>query len=322
MGYQIPNFTYGGPVAELFPTVIAQAREAEAAGFDAVLVMDHFYQLPGIGTPDEPMLEAYTALGALATATERVQLSTLVTGNTYRQPTLLAKAVTTLDVVSGGRAVLGIGAGWFALEHHQLGFEFGPFTARVQRLDEALAIITPMLRGGRPTLDGTWYRAENAMNEPRLRDDLPILIGGSGERKTFGLAARFADHLNIICEPAELPRKLEALDRRCAEAGRDRSSLETSALVFAMVDEDGDAARTMQRDYMRKLGADPDAMSEEEFRAATARHFVGTPDDVAADLQRRILDPGVDGIIVNLVPNGHRPGVVSLVGDMLRKVLH
>ena len=122
IGYQIPNFSYGGPVSELFPTVIAQAREAEAAGFDTVLVMDHFYQLPGIGAPTEPMLEAYTALGALATATERVQLSTLVTGNTYRQPTLLAKAVTTLDVVSGGRAVLGIGAGWFELEHQQLGF--------------------------------------------------------------------------------------------------------------------------------------------------------------------------------------------------------
>ena len=111
LGYQIPNFSYGTPVAQLFPTVVAQAREAEDAGFDAVLVMDHFYQLPGIGSPDQPMLEAYSALSALATATSRVQLSALVTGNTYRNPTLLAKAVTTLDVVSGGRAVLGIGAG-------------------------------------------------------------------------------------------------------------------------------------------------------------------------------------------------------------------
>ena len=109
LGLQIPNFSYGTGVAELFPTVIAQAQEAEAAGFDAVFVMDHFYQLPGIGTPDQPMLEAYTALGGLATATERVQLGTLVTGNTYRNPTLLAKAITTLDVISQGRAILGIG---------------------------------------------------------------------------------------------------------------------------------------------------------------------------------------------------------------------
>ncbi len=117
LGLQIPNFSYGTGVAELFPTVIAQAQEAEAAGFDSVFVMDHFYQLPGLGTPDQPMLEAYTALGALATATQNVQLGTLVTGNTYRNPTLLAKAITTLDVISQGRAILGIGTGWFELEH-------------------------------------------------------------------------------------------------------------------------------------------------------------------------------------------------------------
>jgi Luciferase-like monooxygenase len=136
------------------------------------------------------MLEAYTTLGAPATATERVQLSTLVTGNTYRLPTHLAKAVTALDVVSGGRAVLGIGAGWFELEHRQLGFEFGTFTDRFERLDEALQIIAPMLRGERPTVEGKWYRTENAMNEPRIRDSLPIVLGGGGARKTFGLAAR------------------------------------------------------------------------------------------------------------------------------------
>ncbi len=130
LGLQIPSFSYGTPVADLFPAVQAQAREAEQAGFDTVLLMDHFYQLPGLGEPDEPMLEAYTALGALATSVERVQLSTLVTGNTYRNPTLLAKAITTLDVVSAGRAILGIGAGWFELEHRQLGFEFGTFTER------------------------------------------------------------------------------------------------------------------------------------------------------------------------------------------------
>src|SRR6185312_11563867 len=133
LGLQIPNFSYGTGVDELFPTVIAQAREAESAGFDSVFVMDHFYQLPMLGSPDQPMLEAYTALGALATATERVQLGTLVTGNTYRNP--------TLDVVSQGRAILGIGTGWFQLEHDQLGFEFGTFTDRFNRLDEALEII-------------------------------------------------------------------------------------------------------------------------------------------------------------------------------------
>ena len=147
------------------------------------------------------------------------------------------------------------------------------------------------------------------------------MLGGGGEKKTFGLAARYADHLNIICDPADLPRKLEALDQRCAEAGRDRSTIETSSLVFLLVDEDGDKARQLQRDYLRKVGANPDAMSDEEYQAATARQFAGTPDDVAADLQRRILDPGVDGIIVNCVANGHEPGVVTMVGEMLGKLI-
>ncbi len=311
----MPNFSYGKSVRELFPTVIAQAREAEAAGFDTAFVMDHFYQLPGIGTPDEPMLEAYTALGGLATATERIQLSALVTGNTYRNPAMLAKTVTTLDVVSGGRAVLGIGAGWFELEHRSLGYEFGTFTDRFERLDEALHIIQPMLRGERPTFEGKWYRVENAMNEPRVRDDLPILLGGSGEKKTFGLAARFADHLNIICNASELPRKIEALRTRCAEAGRDPQTLETSYLCFVMMDEDGDLVRKQQRDYLSRMGIDLSALSDAERAQSPAdRQFVGTPDEVAEQLRTRVLDHGVDGLIINMVFNGHEPGAVELAG--------
>jgi F420-dependent oxidoreductase-like protein len=231
LGLQIPNFSYGTSVAELFPAVKAQAQEAEAAGFDTVLLMDHFYQLPGLGEPDEPMLEAYTALGALATATERVQLSTLVTGNTYRNPTLLAKVLTTLDVISAGRAILGIGAGWFELEHRQLGFEFGTFTQRFEKLEEALQIIVPMVHGDRPTFSGKWYRTESAINEPRYRDHIPIMLGGSGEKKTFRLAARYADHLNIIADIAELPGKLDVLRQRCDEIDRDPATLETSCLL-------------------------------------------------------------------------------------------
>jgi F420-dependent oxidoreductase-like protein len=307
----MPNFSYGKSVRELFPTVVAQAREAEAAGFDTAFVMDHFYQLPGIGTPDEPMLEAYTALGGLATATERIQLSALVTGNTYRNPAMLAKTVTTLDVVSGGRAVLGIGAGWFELEHRSFGYEFGTFTDRFERLEEALRIIQPMLRGERPTFQGKWYQVEQAMNEPRVRDDLPILLGGSGEKKTFGLAARFADHLNIICNASELPRKIEALRARCAEAGRDPQTLETSYLCFVMMDEDGDLVRKQQRDYLSRMGIDLSAMSDSERAQSPAdRQFVGTPDDVAEQLRTRVLDQGVDGLIINMVFNGH---VSSLV---------
>jgi F420-dependent oxidoreductase-like protein len=322
LGYQIPNFSYPGGPSAIAPTVITQAQEAEAAGFDAVFVMDHFYQLPGLGTPDQPMLECYTLLGALATATSRVQLSALVTGNTYRNPTLLAKAVTTLDVVSGGRAVLGIGAGWFELEHDALGYEFGTFTDRFARLDEALQILEPMLRGGRPTLTGTHYRVREAMNEPRLRDDLPILIGGSGERKTFRYAAQYAAHLNLICDDTAVPGKLEALAARCEEQGRDRATLETSYLAFVFLDEDGDVARAMHRDFARARGLDLDALEPAARAAVTARHFVGSPDEVAEQVQRRILDPGVDGVVINMVGNGHIPGVVDLAGRTLGPLVH
>ncbi len=317
----MPNFSYSDSVADLFPTVIAQAREAESAGFDTAFVMDHFYQLPGIGKPDEPMLEAYTALGALATATETIQLSALVTGNTYRNPPMLAKTVSTLDVVSGGRAVLGIGAGWFDLEHRQFGYEFGTFTDRFERLDEALQIIAPMLHGERPTFDGKWYHVEDAINEPRIRNDLPILLGGSGEKKTFRLAAQFADHLNIICNAAEIPRKLEALDARCEEVGRDRSTLETSYLAFVIIDEDGDRARQLQQEFLLTQGVDLSTASDDERAAATQRQFCGSPDEVAEQIQTRVLDKGIDGIVLNLVVNGHEPGIVELTGRTLRPLV-
>jgi F420-dependent oxidoreductase-like protein len=303
LGLQIPNFSYGTGVAQLFPTVIAQAQEAEAAGFDSVFVMDHFYQLPGLGAPEEPMLEAYTALGGLATATERVQLGTLVTGNTYRNPTLLAKEITTLDVISQGRAILGIGTGWFELEHQQLGYEFGTFTDRFNRLDEALQIILPMLRGERPTFEGKYYRAQEAMANPRFRDHIPLMIGGSGEKKTIPLAAKYFDHLNIIAGFDELPRKVQVVKERCEEIGRDPATLETSMLVIAMVDEN----------------VSPDLIPD-DFKDRAA---VGGPEQVADQIKTKVLDAGVDGVILSPVTslNGYQPGGITAVAEKLRPLL-
>lgn len=202
LGYQIPNFTYPDTAPDqLFPTIAAQAVEAENSGFDTVLVMGHFYQLPILGAPDEPMIECYTLLSALAQHTSRVRLSSLVTGNTYRNPTLLAKSVTALDVVSGGRAQLGIGAGWFEFEHQSLGFEFGTFTDRFEKLEEALQIILPMLRGERPSLDGKWYHVEEAINSPAPLGRIPVMIGGGGEKKTLRMVAQYADESNLIGRP-------------------------------------------------------------------------------------------------------------------------
>jgi F420-dependent oxidoreductase-like protein len=307
LGYQIPNFTYPGtPVEALFDTVIAQAREAEAAGFDTVLVMDHFYQLPGIGTPDNPMLEAYTALGALATATSSVQLSTLVTGNTYRNPPMLAKAVTTLDVVSKGRAILGIGAGWFEREHNDFGYEFGTFTDRFEKLEEALNIIAPMLKGENPTFKGKHYHVENAMNNPRVRPSIPIMLGGSGEKKTFRLAALFADHMNIICDREDVPKKVAALRQRCEEAGRDPATLPTSYLASVVLAENEAEAK---------------AINERIPPERLSRIFAGQPDQVAEQIKTSLLDQGITGITINMVLDGHVPGKVTLAGEALRPLV-
>ncbi len=306
LGYQIPNFSYPSGVEALFPTVVAQAREAEASGFDTVLVMDHFYQLPGIGAASEPMLECYTTLGALASATSTIKLSALVTGNTYRNPPMLAKTVTTLDVVSGGRAILGIGAGWYEKEHNEFGYEFGTFGDRFQRLEESLQIIAPMLRGENPTFSGARYRVENAMNNPRLRPTIPIMLGGSGEQKTFRLAALHADHMNIICGREDIPRKVAALRQRCEEAGRDPATLATSYLAFVvMVETQAQASAVLDR-------VPPDRHS---------RAFIGTPDQVAEALQRDVLDQGIDGLTINMMVNGHEPGVVTMAGKTLRPLV-
>src|SRR4051794_23662717 len=151
LGLAIANYSYLTGVSDLFDSVIRQAKEAEAAGFDSLFLQDHFYQMPFLGGIEEPMLEAYTALAGLATVTGKMQLGTLVTGITYRNPALLAKEITTLDVISHGRAILGVGAGWFELEHWQLGFEFGSFSERFHRLDEALQIMVPMIEGKWPS---------------------------------------------------------------------------------------------------------------------------------------------------------------------------
>jgi alkanesulfonate monooxygenase SsuD/methylene tetrahydromethanopterin reductase-like flavin-dependent oxidoreductase (luciferase family) len=235
----------------------------------------------------------------LATATERVQLGALVTGNTYRNPTLLAKVITTLDMVSAGRAILGIGAGWFELEHRQLGFEFGTFTQRFNRLEEALQILDPMIKGERSTFSGDWYTTESAIAEPRYRDRVPILVGGGGEQKTFSIAARYADHLNITAGFDELPGKLDALAKRCDEAGRDRSTLETSMLLTVMVDDN----------------ASPDQIPAE----MSQRMLVGSPDYIAGQIKTKALDAGVDGVIINIPV--YTPGVIKATAEALRPLV-
>jgi F420-dependent oxidoreductase-like protein len=308
LGYQIPNFTYPHVAPDgLFAAVRQQAVEAEDSGFDTVLVMDHFYQLAGLGRPEQEMIECYTLLSALAQHTSRVRLSALVTGNTYRHPSLLAKTVTALDVVSGGRAQLGIGAGWFELEHDSLGFEFGTFTDRFEKLEESLRIVIPMLRGEQPTLSGKLYQVQDAMNHPAPLSRVPVMIGGGGERKTLRLVAQYADESNLICGASEIPHKLEVLAEHCVNLGRDRSEITVSYQTSACIAPTHEQAVAEFEDYITR---------QPQAEARRRSSIVGSPDEVA-EKYAQLRDTGIDGVTVNAPPNGHVEGRVALLGETL-----
>jgi F420-dependent oxidoreductase-like protein len=319
LGYQIPNFTYPGVgPGELFEAVARQAEAAERSGFDTVLVMDHFYQLPLLGPPDAYMVECYTLLSALAQRTSSVRLSALVTGNTYRNPTLLAKTVTALDIVSKGRAQLGIGAGWFELEHDALGYEFGTFTDRFEKLEEALQIIVPMLRDERPSLAGKHYTVKDAINQPPPVGRVPVMIGGSGERKTLRMVAQYADESNLICELTDLPRKLDALAEHCERLGRDRDEITVSLQRTACIAPTHEQAWDAVNGYLRDRGLDPDDAGVHAM--AESRFVIGDADTVGEKLAAA-LDLGIDGFTINLPANGHDPDNVELLGRTAAKLI-
>jgi F420-dependent oxidoreductase-like protein len=321
LGYQIPNFTYPDvDQSRLFDVVARQAAEADQSGFDTVLVMDHFYQLPMLGDPDQYMLECYTLLGALARETERVRLSALVTGNTYRNPAVLAKIVTTLDVVSGGRAQLGIGAGWFELEHQAFGIEFGTFTDRFEKLEEALQVIVPMLRGERVSLAGRRYQVVDAVNSPPAVGRIPVMIGGGGERKTLRMVAQYADESNLIAERADLPRKLDALAAHCERLGRDRSEITVSWQRTTCIAPTMEEAQADLAAFFGSRGIDLTTRSDEERASLTGRFVVGDPDTVGEALAAD-LALGVDGFTLNAPANGHIPGRVTLLGETVAPLI-
>ncbi|HKJ23818.1 MAG TPA: LLM class F420-dependent oxidoreductase [Myxococcota bacterium] len=324
LGFQIPNFTFPDvPDAELFERVASMAGKAEESGFDTVFVMDHFYQLPMLGPAEWNMLEAYTLLGGLAARTRTARLATLVTGNTYRNPALLAKTLTTLDFVSGGRAMLGIGTGWFEEEHTGYGFEFGTLGERFRKLEEALSIIAPMLRDERPTVSGEFYSAHEAINrpEPLQAGGPPLMIGGAGEKKTLRLVAEHANESNLPCPVAEVPRKLEALQGHLDAVGRARDTVGVSVLFSLILAPTTAEAETARNALLGRRGLDwntlPDAMKEGISRALV----MGDPDTIGEFVQRKIVEPGLDGLVVNLPANGHELEAIALAGETLGKAL-
>ncbi|CAN5548786.1 TIGR03560 family F420-dependent LLM class oxidoreductase [soil metagenome] len=228
-GFHFMDFTLAGQPGSIAPTLAATAKAAEAIGSSWFTVMDHYFQMEQYRTAHDPMLEGYTTLGFLAAQTERMRLGTIVTGVTYRHPGLLAKIVTTLDVLSGGRAFLGIGAGWYEREHRALGVPFPPIAERFERLDETLQICRQMWSDDDGPYDGVHYRLAETICSPRpiQQPGPPIVIGGSGEKKTLALVAKYADSCNLIVpDPETAAHKLRVLQEHCAALGRDPAQIE------------------------------------------------------------------------------------------------
>jgi F420-dependent oxidoreductase-like protein len=234
IGLHIPDFTWSGGDSAIASTFAEVARTADEVGFDRISVMDHFFQIRNHGPAEHAMLEAYTALGFLAAHTERATLLTLVTGVIYRYPGILAKQVTTLDVLSGGRAWLGIGAGWNEEESRGLGIPFPPLKERFEQLEEALEIAMRMWSDDESGYDGRHFHLERTLNSPQslTRPHPPIMIGGGGEKKTLRLVAKYAQACNLFAGP-ELPHKLDVLREHCEREGRDYDDIEkTVAFPF------------------------------------------------------------------------------------------
>ena len=283
IGIQLPSFSYGGQAADIGPTFGRLVREADQAGLDSLWVMDHFFQIRTVGSAEEPMLEGWSALAFAAAHTQRITLGTMVTGVHYRHPGVLVKTATTLDVLSGGRAWLGIGAGWNEQESRGLGIPFPSTTERFERLEETLQIALQMWAGDESPYAGRHFQLDRPLNSPSAvrRPHPPVLIGGGGEKKTLRLVAKYADACNLFDSP-ELPHKLEVLRDHCEREGRDQAEIEKTAL-----------------------------------HALTADATV----DQAVDAVGRLAEEGVEHVIFSLKA-AHQPGAVTMLADVLAQVAH
>ena len=308
----VPNFNWPDTTPEtLFERLVEIATTAESSGFSSISMMDHLHQIAGIGPPENWMLEGNAVLAALGARTSSINLGLLVGGVTYRNPALVAKLTTTIDIISRGRAVLGIGAAWFEAEHRAYGYDFPPLKERFERLEDALNITRMMFTQDVATYAGKHYHVENAFNNPKpIRGDIPILIGGSGERKTLRFVAKYADGSNLFGDVERVKHLLGVLEGHCEDVGRDPGEITKTRMGSVYIAPTHEAA-IAKFEAATARAADPER--------ARAQAFVGDPGEVAEQIQA-YLDAGLDGVTVTL-PDVHDLETLSLAGETLSAVI-
>jgi F420-dependent oxidoreductase-like protein len=308
----LPNFNYPGIGPEtVFDTLVEIATTAERAGFTSLTLMDHYHQIPGIGPPRNWMFDGSTMLTGIAARTRSIAVGLLVGGVTYRNPAQHAKITTTLDIVSGGRAIHGIGAGWFEDEHVAYGFEFPPLKERFERLEDHLRIARAMFTEDEATVAGDHHSVTGAYNYPRpLRGDIPILIGGSGERKTLRMVAQYADGCNVFGAPERARHLLGVLERHCENVGRDPAEITKTAMRTIAIAETEDAVQA-KIDAMRAAG-----WPEERIAITTG----GTPEQIL-EVAHAYREAGIEGLTFSM-PDVHDLDAVALAGETLAPVFN
>jgi F420-dependent oxidoreductase-like protein len=309
-GLQLPSFTFDGvPDSAMFARIADTATAAEGSGFDSFWVMDHYHQIGHIGPPSDPMLEAYTLLAGVAARTSAISLGAMVTGVTYRNPAFLAKVVTTLDIVSSGRAILGIGAAWNEEESKAYGYPWPSATERFERLEDALHICRSMFTQPQSSYRGTHHHVDGAYNNPQpVQPGGPkILIGGGGEKKTLRLVAQYADMWNGFGDVDTIQHKLDVLAAHCRDVGRDPSDVVKTRLGTLFVTRSAEETRERREEFMARRGvAAVDLPS---------MFTCGEPNEVGDALQV-FFDAGLDGLLFNM-PVGSTPADVERAGIAL-----
>jgi F420-dependent oxidoreductase-like protein len=304
-GIQHPSFSFDGAGSQMVDSLKAILNEAEGSNFDSFWVMDHFHQIRGVGQPQEPMLEGWTTLAVMAGFTNRIKLGTLVSGNVYRHPSILAKIGATLDVLSKGRLFMGIGAAWNQDESAAYGVPFPSTKERFRRLEEAVQIIRGMWTQERTSFDGQYYRIREAYCNPKpiQKPHPPIMVGGGGERETLRIVAKYADACNIFGSPDTVRRKLGILREHCKSVGRDYDTILKTKLGHIIIDRE---QRSLEQTVAKRFGNVPEQTRNEMVT-------FGQPEDIRRQIEA-FRDAGIDYFICNFEPD-HELEAIRLFAD-------